>query len=111
MQRDIDFIKQRIDEAGQCKTLAITNDAAVGIFGTNGYAWSGNVPQGMKDVIFEARNYELSIDDIVLKDNGGWLVTYNNYRDFQGEYIPKDLCVAFDYCIPFPLVLFNNLEE
>ena len=97
MQRDIEYIRQCVNEWGECKSMALTTQAAIILVGWNGYAYSGNIPRGLKEVLQEAVNNNMSINDVILKENGGWLVIYNDYYDAQGEIIPRNLCNALSY--------------
>ncbi len=97
MQRDIDYIREFTANANQCKSLALTTKAAVALVGRDGYAGSGYVPQGVYEVIQMARENHMSIDDVILKENGGWAVIYNDHMDVQGEMMPKGLCDALTY--------------
>lgn len=97
MQNDIDYIREFTVNANQCKSLALTTKAAVALVGRNGYAGSGYVPSGVYEVIQTARDNHMSIDDVILKENGGWAVIYNDYMDVQGEMMPNGLCDALSY--------------
>ena len=97
MQQDIEYIRKCTAEWGQCKCMALTTQAAVVLVGRDGYAYSGNVPRGVIEVMEEARANNMSINDVILKENGGWMVIYNDYYDVQGEMIPRNLCDALSY--------------
>jgi hypothetical protein len=73
------FLRDKIREWGQCKNVAMTlTGGDVALYGTNGWAAAEGTPQDMTEKLSELNQSDKLIDDIVLTENGNWLILWGN---------------------------------
>lgn len=86
-----DNIKRAIDEWGTCRNVAITAYGGdIALNNRNSCAFSGNVPQKLYDALVELNDDNEFIDDIVLTEEGRYLILYGN-NGFVWNTIPDGL--------------------
>lgn len=81
-QNSRQYIRENIDEWGQCSNVAITRtNGDVAIYGSNGWAAS-QVPSGMTAAFRDLHDREKTLKDIVLTEDGSWLILWggNGYN-------------------------------
>jgi hypothetical protein len=84
------FIREKIQEWGECKNVAITlTGGDVAVYKTNGWAAQG-APEAMTDKLSELNATDNLIDDLVLTENGSWLILWGN-NGVSSFNIPTDL--------------------
>ena len=84
------YIKDKIDEWGSCRNVAITlTGGDIALNQTNAYAYSG-IPTGLAEAIKDLHADGEFIDDIQLTEDGSWLILYGD-NGFRGDGIPSDL--------------------
>ena len=84
------YIKDKIDEWGSCRNVAITlTGGDIALNQTNAYAYSG-IPTGLAEAIKELHADGEFIDDIQLTEDGSWLILYGD-NGFRWDGIPSDL--------------------
>jgi hypothetical protein len=89
--RNRDKIKNAINEWGTCRNVAITSYGGdIALNYRNGCAFSGNVPQKLYDALVELNNDNEFIDDIVLTEEGRYLILYGN-NGFVWNTLPYGL--------------------
>lgn len=72
------FIKQKIQENGECRNVAITKtNGDLMLYGRNGLANDG-CPQSLRNALAELNKNNEFIDDVQLTENGRWLILYGN---------------------------------
>ena len=77
--RNRDKIKSAIDEWGSCRNVAITSYGGdIALNYKNACAFSGSVPQKLYDALVELNNEDKFIDDIVLTEQGRYLILNGN---------------------------------
>ncbi len=73
------YIRDAIKEWGQCKTVAITDKAGdIAVYGSNGYAYAGEIPEELMKSIKELNEKNEEITDISLTEGGRWVVLYGD---------------------------------
>ena len=76
--RNRNYIKERIDEHGECRNVAITKrNGDLMLYGENGWAASG-CPKGLTDALRKLNDEGEYINDVQLTENGCWLILYGN---------------------------------
>lgn len=71
----LSYIKEAINKWGKCRTGAITTyGAGVGVYGNNGYAYTGSTPSKLKKRIEEANSNNSEITDINITENGNYVI-------------------------------------
>ncbi|MBP3547803.1 MAG: hypothetical protein J6J64_03925 [Alistipes sp.] len=72
------YIKDAIDEWGECRNVAITKyNGDIALYGRNGYS-AQNIPDDLMDAIKELHERSEYIDDIQLTEDGNWLIIYGD---------------------------------
>ncbi len=83
------FLKT-LEEWGDCRIMAITvNKGSVAVRGTNTIAFTKEVPSDLKETLRRIDGTDQRIDDIVLRENGSWLVVHAGSVTAKG--MPADL--------------------
>src|ERR1700730_16495068 len=73
-----DFLRDKIEQWGQCKNVAMTlSGGDIALYGTNGWAAKG-APVAMTDKLSELHADDRLIDDIVLTEDNSWLILYGS---------------------------------
>lgn len=71
------FLRTKIQEWGECKTVAITQHGGdLAIYGTNGWAKTGRVPDDLISEIREKKANGEVIQDVVVTEKGLWILLY-----------------------------------
>ena len=85
------FIREQISYYGECKNVAITKtNGDVMLYGTNGWAATACCPSELQNALRELNDKGHYINDIVLTEQGKWLVLYGQ-NGFKGSGTPGDL--------------------
>ena len=88
---DRTYIRNKIRDYGECKNVAITkSNGDVMLYGRNGWAATSCCPSGLQNALRELHDKSELIDDIVLTENGKWLILYGN-NGFKGSGVPDNL--------------------
>lgn len=84
------YIREAIEEWGQCRNVAITKtNGDVALYGLNGCARS-NVPDNLDKALMELNENGELIDDIQLTESGCWLILYGD-NGIRSSGIPYSL--------------------
>lgn len=84
------YIKQQIQQEGECRNVAITKtNGDLMLYGRNGCARMG-CPTSLNNAITQLNNDKEFIDDIQLTEDGRWLILYGN-NGIQWNDIPYSL--------------------
>lgn len=84
------FIREAINEYGQCRNVSITKtNGDLMLYGRNGYASNG-CPQDLISALKELNYSNEYIDDVQLTEAGRWLILYGN-NGFRWNDIPYSL--------------------
>ena len=82
------FIKERIQEWGSCRSVALTqNGGDLALTGRNTYAAMG-IPEDLRKTLDELIDHGEYIEDVQLTENGSWLVHYG-INCFRWSNIPS----------------------
>lgn len=86
-----DYIKKRISEYGDVKSVSFANNASVCLF-KSGRAGSCGIEKysGLWDVVTDNMDV-FSLDDIVIKSDGSFLFIYDRGKEYFEKGIPKDM--------------------
>ena len=87
MSRSI--LNELIEDSGNCRIVSFYKDGGVAITRNNGYAYSG-IPAMMADVIETLLKNDYHIDEVVMSDDGKWLVVYNG-NGYYSDNLPNSL--------------------
>ena len=88
--QDRSFIREKIEEVGECRNVAITKtNGDLMLYGQNGWAADG-CPEGLIDALDELTEDGEFIDDVQLTEDGAWLILYGD-NGFVWNDIPEDL--------------------
>jgi hypothetical protein len=88
---DRSYIRSKIQDYGECKNVAITkNNGDLMLYGDNGYATTACCPSDLQNALKELNNNQKTINDIVLTENGKWLVLYGA-NGFKGNGTPDEM--------------------
>ncbi len=90
MSRDI--LKELIDESNNCRIVAFYKNGGIAITKNNAYAYSG-IPSRMADAIERLVDNDDFIREVVMSNDGKWLIIQNN-RGFVSDNLPDDLLEA-----------------
>jgi len=89
--RNRDKIKKAITEWGSCRNVAITRFGGdIALNYKNACAFSGSVPQKLYDELVKLNKDDEFIDDIVLTEQGRYLILYGN-NGFVWNDLPSGL--------------------
>ncbi len=84
-------VRDQVKSWGSCRLVAITiNNGNVAINGENNYIAKG-CPQGLVDALSEIRQQGGTIQDVVLTEEGEWLVLYDQNALRWGSWLPSGL--------------------
>ena len=76
--QDRSFIRNQIDEWGQCRTVAITRtNGNAAIYGANGWA-AASIPRGLENALARLNSDDEYIKDVVLTESGRWLILHGS---------------------------------
>ncbi len=81
-QNSRSYLRDKISEWGECKNVAITNtNGDLALYGSNGWAGTG-LPSALSKALNELNEDGAVIKDVVLTEEGAWLVLHgrNGYR-------------------------------
>ncbi|HMC97190.1 MAG TPA: serine protease [Flavobacteriales bacterium] len=83
-------LERSITSWGKCRILALSDRAgAVAVSSDDRVVWSDKVPAALKKYLQQQGSAAQRIDDIVLRDNGSWLVVQGG--GIVGSGMPADL--------------------
>lgn len=81
------YIVENLDQNGSMKVGAINSyGAGVIIRGTNGYAYTGETPQGLKDQIITRNKANENIIDVNVTERGNWVIIFAAYGYWSSGY-------------------------
>lgn len=85
------YLRGKIKEWGQCKTVAITVAGGnLALYGNNGWAKTGKVPSNLIDKIKEIEAEGKIINDVVLTENGAWVLLFGK-NGYASSGVSEDL--------------------
>ena len=82
-------MRNQINAWGSCRTIALTRTCGVAIYGSNGYFTSGGVPAPLLDTIKRLNANGDYITDIILTEQGRWLIL-NGDNGYTYDGIPHN---------------------
>ena len=95
---------EKIRGWGECKTVAITQrSGSVAVYGRNGWASIGPVPQGLTNRLRQLNQEGKNIKDVVLTEGGTWIILWGTNGLSWGGNVPDRLIQE--------LRTFNNRQE
>ena len=84
------FIREQIEEHGECRNVAITkSNGDLMLYGSNGWA-STSCPRDLTDALDELNDEGEYIDDVQLTEYGRWLILFGD-NGFRWNDIPESL--------------------
>jgi len=81
-------LRNQIQTWGSCRTVAITRTGGIAIYGDNGW-YISNVPEDLANEIKNLNKNGNFIRDVILTDQGRWLIIYDDNGLFW-DGIPSD---------------------
>ena len=71
-------LKNEIQSWGSCRTVAITRTGGIAVYGSNWWFATANVPRNLTDEIRKLTRDGEFINDVVLTEQGRWVILYGN---------------------------------
>jgi hypothetical protein len=83
-------LRATVEEWGNCRIMAFSEKrGAVAIRGNNTSAYTRDIPAGLRELLRELSGSDQRIDDVVIRDDGSWLVVHGGSVTARG--MPRDL--------------------
>lgn len=93
---DRSSLREAINGWEECKGGALSNSfGAVALYGYNGYYFTPDAPDGLKQTLKSINSDKMEIKDVTITENGNWLVLYDK-RNCTYSGIPADLADKLD---------------